>query len=78
MPGDEEDGILEIESVVDVVVIDNDRRGENDPDRDDDYCCKLWSLGLRRHRDGQRRGSVLFGSQGDHNLLVLVGLHHRS
>jgi len=77
MPGDEEDRILEIESVVDVVVIDNNCRGENDPDRDDDYCCKPWFLGLRRHRDGQR-GSVLFGSQGDHNLLVLVVLHHRS
>jgi len=75
MPGDEEDWILEVESVVDVVVVDNDCRGENDPDRDDDYCRKLWFLGLGRHRDGQRRGHVLFGGQGDHNLLILVVLH---
>jgi hypothetical protein len=52
MPGDEEDRILEVESVVDVVVVDNDCRGENDPDRNDDGCRKLWFLGLRRHWDG--------------------------
>ena len=76
MPGDEEDWILEVESVVDVVVVDNDCRGENDPDRDDDYCRKPWFLGLRRDRHGQRRGGVLFGGQGNHNLVVLVALHH--
>ena len=75
MPGDEEDRILEVESVVDVVVIDNDCRGENDPDRNDDYCSELWFLRLRRHRDGQRRGNLLLEGQGDHDLLVLVVLH---
>ena len=76
MPGDEEDRILEVETVVDVVVIDNDSRGENDPNRNDHYCREPWFLGLRRHRDGQRRGGLLLGCQGGHDLLVLVGLHH--
>lgn len=32
---DEEDGIPEVEGVVQVVVVDDDRGGEHDPDRDD-------------------------------------------
>ena len=76
MPGDEEDRILEVECVVDVVVVDNDSRGENDPDRNDHYCRELWLLGLRRHWDRQRRGSLLLGGQWGHNILVLVVLHH--
>lgn len=53
MPGDEEDGEAELKSVVQVVVVDDDCRAEDDPDRD--YRCggELGFVGGR----GPRRGS---------------------
>lgn len=35
VPSDQEDRILELESIVHIVVVDDDRGAENDPDRDD-------------------------------------------
>ena len=58
--GDEEDGEPEVEGVVQVVVVDDDRGGEHDPDRDDGRGGQLvlW-LWLRRGRGcGQRTAAA--------------------
>ena len=58
--GDEEDGEPEVEGVVQVVVVDDDRGGEHDPDRDDGRGRQLvlW-LWLRRGRGcGQRTAAA--------------------
>lgn len=35
MPGDQEDWILELEGVVQIIVVKDDRGAQDDPDRDD-------------------------------------------
>jgi hypothetical protein len=64
MPGDEEDRELEVELVVDMVVVNDDGRGEHYPHRDD--CCgrNPWTACRRRRRllgstDGLREGVFL-------------------
>jgi len=41
MPSDQEHGILEIQGVVEIVVVDNDTTAEDDPYGDDSGCTEL-------------------------------------
>ena len=41
MPGDQEDGVLEHEGVVYMVVVEDDRRAEDNPDRNNHRCREL-------------------------------------
>jgi hypothetical protein len=55
MPGDEEDGVLEVEGIVKVVVVNDDRGGEDNPDWND---CGRGELvfGSSRHGLGRLGG----------------------
>ena len=59
VPSDQEDRILELESIVHIVVVDDDRAGDCDPDRDDDRRREL-GFGLwRLSGDGGRQLGVV-------------------
>ena len=40
MPADKEYGVFEVESIIDVVIVDNDTGAKHDPDRNND--CGSW------------------------------------
>jgi hypothetical protein len=66
MPGDQEDWVLEVEGVVQVVVVDNDRRTEYDPNGDDHGrrelgLCGLWGRCGRRGWQRRISGCILIG-----------------
>ena len=62
VPGDQKDWVLELPSVIEVVVVDDDRRAQHDPNGDDHGSRELGLGGLWRRcgrRRWQRRGSIL-------------------
>ena len=59
MPCDEKDGIAEVERAVQVVVVQDNRGGENDPDGDDSCSRDLLLRSGRLSRD--RGGQIVVG-----------------
>lgn len=58
---DEKNRELEVESVVEIVVVDDDRRGQDNPYGNDHRGRKLWFWGGRRDGGGQWANGVALG-----------------
>lgn len=56
MPSHQKDRIAEVEGIVEVVVVDDDRGAETDPHGDDRCCGELGFAGGRGAREGRGDG----------------------